>query len=540
MHDPRWRDAVAYGLAEGLAKFFDPTKHAPPPRPDGLRAVNLPDGTLQVSWNQVAGAQGYLLYVLDSPDAGKERAFDAGRFVGGVETVVTGLTPRKTYAFRVAAVDSNGVGYPSQAVAARFRGAKNLVHPAAEALVVGAYDRRDAWVQEIDNDGAYSVEHAQALAAGAPAVFFDGALDEAVVDGSVPMASYRLVDYAAGKDSVEHESISQPMQTLLSAYLAAGGALLVSGEEVAYDLVSRGDATDKAFAASLGLGYAADDADTFSFDAVAGGPFDGLGSFTFDDGTKGVYRVEYPDVLAAVAGKTTAAMKYPAGGIAALASDQVIAFGMGLETVVPFGSRAQIFGKAVAHLVPDLAGGDLDLDGMLDSCETQYGFDPTDAADGAQDADGDGVSNAAECQAGTDPRHGPSGLDAGMRPDATVVVLADAGQPGLDAATEPASDASGQLPDGSTPGSDASTSEADASGSAGDASGWAGDASLSGSDASTALADAGTAPKDASVAKADAGPVAPPGGCGCSASASPTSAMWLVLVGLAGLGRRRR
>ncbi|HEY3446011.1 MAG TPA: MYXO-CTERM sorting domain-containing protein [Myxococcales bacterium] len=512
MHDPRWRDAVAYGLADGLAKFFDPTRHAPPQRPDGLRAINQADGTLKVSWNQVAGAEGYLLYVLDSPDvgAGRERAFDAGRFVGGTETVLADLVSRKTYAFRVAAVDGNGVGFASQAVAARVRGARHLTHPAAEVLLVAGYDRRDAWVQEIDNDGAYSVEHAQALAAAAPDVFFDGALDEAVVDGTLSLAPYRMVDYAAGKDSVEHESVSQPMQALVAAYLGAGGALLLSGEEVGYDLVNQGDATDRAFATGLGLGYAADDADTFSFDAVAGGPFDGLGSFTFDDGTKGVYRVEFPDVLAEVAGTSKAAMTYPGGGIAALAAPKVIAFGMGLETVVPASSRAAIFGKAVAYLAPGLVAGDLDLDGASDACETQYGFDPADAVDGAQDADGDGVSNAAECQAGTDPRSA-AGLDAG-RPDAAA---------GADAAN-------------AADGNDAidATEVADAEAAAGpDAAAL--DASLSGPDASAGRSDA--------AVRTDSGaPAAPQGGCGCSAAAAPQQGIWLLLFAMAALRPRRR
>ncbi len=544
MHDPRWRDAVAYGLADGLAKFFDPNRGAPPPRPDGLRAINQADGTLRVSWSATPGAEGYLLYVLESPDvgAGRERAFDAGRFVGPNEAVLGAaeLTPRKTYAFRVAAVDSNGVGYPSQAVAARFRGARNLAWPPAEALVVSAYDRRDAWVQEIDNDGAYSVEHAQALAAGAPDVFFDGALDEAVVDGSVPLSDYRLVDYAAGKDSVEHESVSAPMQALLAAYLAAGGALLVSGEEVGYDLVEKGGAADKAFAASLGMGYASDDANTFTFDAVAGGPFDGLGTFTFDDGTKGVYRVEYPDVFAEVAGVSTAAMRYPGGGVAALASFNVIAFGMGLETVVPAGARAQIFGRAVAHLAPGVPAGDLDLDldGASDACELQYGFDPADAADGAQDADGDGASNAEECQAGTDPRGGLPGLDAGL-PDAEAPGL-DAAAPGSDAAGLGA-DAEAEVADASVEPVDAAAEAPDAVAEGPDAAVEGLDAAVEGQDAAGSRTDASAGGRDASWAKADSGvPVAPQGGCGCSASGAPQGGVWLLLVAMAAMRPRRR
>ncbi|MGI5862299.1 MAG: N-acetylmuramoyl-L-alanine amidase [Myxococcales bacterium] len=417
MHDPRWRDAVAYGIAEGVAQFFDQSKGPPPGRPDGLRAINNADGSLTVAWNAVADATAYRVFVLENPSPGRERAFDAGQIVSGTEVTVTHLTPRQVYAVRVAGVNANGEGLPSQAVVARFRGATNLPRQAAEALFVGAYDRRDAWVQVIDNDLGYAVEHAQGLA-GTRDLFFDGALDEVVEDGTVDLANYQLVDFQAGKDSVEHESISTAMQQLLAAFLAGGGKLLISGEEIGYDLGERGSTDDLAFLRdSLQVTYVADDANTFTINGVQGGPFAGLSGIAFDDGTKGVYEVRYPDVLDATSGSSKV-MAYPDGRGAAIASANVIFFGMPLETIVPASARVEVFNRAIAHLQPSLAEGDLDMDGASDECETQYGFDPRDHADGAEDADGDGASNAAECQAGTNPRDGEPPPDAGANPDA--------------------------------------------------------------------------------------------------------------------------
>ena len=59
--------------------------------------------------------------------------------------------------------------------------------------------------------------------------------------------------------------------------------------------------------------------------------------------------------------------------------------------------------KLVAGAVPGGEIKDTDKDGMPDDWETQYGFNPNDPSDAAQDADHDGVSNLDEYKAGTNP-----------------------------------------------------------------------------------------------------------------------------------------
>jgi len=54
-------------------------------------------------------------------------------------------------------------------------------------------------------------------------------------------------------------------------------------------------------------------------------------------------------------------------------------------------------------LVANFVDTDDDNDGLPDSYEVQYGFDPLDSADANEDADGDGQSNLQEFQSGTDP-----------------------------------------------------------------------------------------------------------------------------------------
>ena len=83
-----------------------------------------------------------------------------------------------------------------------------------------------------------------------------------------------------------------------------------------------------------------------------------------------------------------------------LAIDWSIAKG-GRLSVSPDGIL--LIARSSADLTAVRLFGDRDKDGMPDAWETQYGFDPDDANDGAGDADGDGVDNAGEYRFGTDP-----------------------------------------------------------------------------------------------------------------------------------------
>ncbi|MEM7264142.1 MAG: hypothetical protein AAF488_19305, partial [Planctomycetota bacterium] len=64
---------------------------------------------------------------------------------------------------------------------------------------------------------------------------------------------------------------------------------------------------------------------------------------------------------------------------------------------------------------------DSDADGLPNFIEREWGFDPNDSRDGAEDADDDGVTNAGEYAAGTDPFNEDS--DGGGTPDGVELAL---------------------------------------------------------------------------------------------------------------------
>lgn len=355
MHDPRWRDTLALAVADALAKYFDPTAGLPPDRPEGLVARNLPDGTLELLWRPASGATGYRVQRIDDPRAGRDRAWDEGVPVTDTRVVFTDLEPGRTYAFRVSSANANGEGYFSQAVVARFRGPSNFEEPQAEVLHVHAFNRRDAWIQTIDNDFAHAVEHAQALMGVTHAdVYFDGALGSAVEAGAVSLDGYRVVDFAAGKNSTEHGAVSRPMQTLLRSYVDAGGALIVSGEEIAWHLGNRPDGPEDGlfFSEILGARYVADSANAYDMTGVSGGAFDGVEA-RFDDGSGGVFEVFYPDVIAPV-GSATTALTWPDGRAAAVLNGRVLYVGSSLGAIVPVSARAAFYDRALQVVDPGL------------------------------------------------------------------------------------------------------------------------------------------------------------------------------------------
>src|SRR6185436_2683321 len=137
-------------------------------------------------------------------------------------------------------------------------------------------------------------------------VGFDSCENEAVAGDQVRLTNYAAVIWAAGNESTADETFSAAEQTRISDYLARGGRLFVSGSEIAWDLDrdSGPTAADRAFLnnvlrADLG-GNANDDAGTNFFGAAPLGIFNGNASAKFDDGTAGIYNVDFPDRLTLV------------------------------------------------------------------------------------------------------------------------------------------------------------------------------------------------------------------------------------------------
>lgn len=389
LRDPKVRLACARATYQGLLRYFAQFDGAPlvflPEPPSEPRAVAVAGG-VRVSWSAPVAqggsgaATGYLVY--RSTDG---RGF--GDPVGTTQTslLLTDLPANQAVYFRVTATNSGGESLPSYTVGCRttedaarsrvlfvngftrFERALNLRQdlvarrwrPPGHDANSGAADRV---LPRRVNSFDYVVPHGEAMAGlGMP---FDSGQRSHVAAGTTRLTDYDIVIWAAGNQSTGGRTFTPAEQAAVTGFLAAGGNLFVSGAEIAWDLDrdSGPSAADRAFLrtrlhARL-AGNANDDAGTDRVTPEAGSIFAGSGGALFDDGSRGLYWVGYPDVLTPADAATTVALRYAGGrgGAAALvhpgdgAGGRVVYFGFPFETLTEAATRRAYLEDALRFL----------------------------------------------------------------------------------------------------------------------------------------------------------------------------------------------
>jgi hypothetical protein len=374
LRDPRFRSIAARAMAQGVARYFasrDGRAAVLPPEPPVDPAmVNSGDGALTLTWRppvaDAAGgdaATGYVVYL--SPDG---RGFDEGTVVDGGDgeqfVVVDRPVGAEVYA-RVTAINDGGESFPTGVVGARVSSEGR-----ARVLVVGGFDRLDgrmliredlsahalATIERglIDriNDRSHAARHGAAIASAD--ISFDAATAGAVAAGDVDLSRYEFVDWFLGEETSEQDPIDAAERDALSAYLAGGGSLLLTGSEVGWSLVAQGLAPEF-FTGELRADYVADDAETYALVGVAA-PFADLPSLSFDDFGPGSYDADWPDAIAPLDGGEVV-LRYEAAtgtGAATMWSDaggtqHIAVFGFPFETIVSAPMRGEVMRRVLGH-----------------------------------------------------------------------------------------------------------------------------------------------------------------------------------------------
>lgn len=348
LHDPVFRRLAGRAMARGILRYFNPTAPFPPEPPAALRVRQDGAGGLAVLWLGSSGAGGYSI----------EQSVDGKGFTEVAQTATTSwstgpLPPGTALCFRVRAFNASGRSFPTEVLVGMTAHHTN----AGDVLFVQGFDRLDRSVKLPANTGDYLPRWLRSFAAlRAYALAIDSATNEAVQLGSVALGSYPAVAFALGEESTTHETFSSLEQSLVRSYVQAGGNLLVSGSEIAWDLEARGSPSDVAFLSQvLGVRYISDDAGSYVVRPRAGSIFAELPAGGFDNGTGPTYDVDFPDVVAPIDAFGRVALEYGNGLTAGVTRDdgtaKAVYLAFPLETILDDALRGRILAESLRFLL---------------------------------------------------------------------------------------------------------------------------------------------------------------------------------------------
>lgn len=341
LHDPRWRRSAAYGIYAGLSEFFGATARlAPPPKELAVKRVSATE--LSVDFEIVDGAVRYRVYT-----ARGGRTFDLGRIVNVPPAIIDGLTPEELVHVRVASLNAAGEGIPGNIVSARPSAKRSQI------LLVDSFEREDAWIQDLDNRHNTLQHHAAAIAH--TGVAFDGATEAAITGGRATFAGYDGTIISLGAESTEHGVLTDLIRLDVRDFSDNGGAVFISGSELAWALDQRGDDVTRAFVADVfGASYGRDDAAVYAVAAAPGGWLSSalMSAGELDDGTKEALRARSSDVLNPLAGSTIELVYGTGMEAAAVRKNKNLALGFSIDSLTDPGARAAILGAFVDNAIP--------------------------------------------------------------------------------------------------------------------------------------------------------------------------------------------
>ncbi len=133
-----------------------------------------------------------------------------------------------------------------------------------------------------------------------------GTQSSAVRSGRIDLNDFEVVDWYVGDQ--RDSTLTDDERSIIQNYLENGGKLFISGSNLGYDLVEKGDVSSQLFYQEyLKADYRADapfSNENFYHKVKANdsSSFSGILPFYFDDGNAGTYAVSHPDAIQATGG----------------------------------------------------------------------------------------------------------------------------------------------------------------------------------------------------------------------------------------------
>ena len=168
-------------------------------------------------------------------------------------------------------------------------------------LIVEGFDRRDG---SYKISGNFITKYIYAIA-GAEDVNISSTLNEFIISKDVNLMDFDAVVWVLGDESTVTSAFAWNERSVIDDYLDAGGNFFVSGSEIGWDLVEKGDVNDQAFYANyLKASFDDDGIAQTSVSGVASTIMDGV-SIAIDD----AYTAGYSDEISPINGAELV-MKY--------------------------------------------------------------------------------------------------------------------------------------------------------------------------------------------------------------------------------------
>lgn len=402
LQEPGWRRTAAMAMYKGILKFLNPDGVVVPDTPVIQSVTTEPTSSgvgVRARWQAVTGAKGYRVYIAKGGPG-----FDGTKVVKDTDILIE-ATPGEPVYVQVAALNEGGESLPSEVLGAS---SKAGVADKKQIMIVQGFDREDAWTGENGNTKNYIIQHGGAIAAAGWG--FHSATNEVVASKTVELGPYTIVDWLLGEEATVDKTFDSNEQEVVTQYVSGGGKLLATGAEIGYELVEK--AVAPTFLTDVfGAKYEEDNAKDSTINSPATSVFGSLPAMQLDDGTKGTYPADAPDVFSAAKSGASTALQYGNGKSAAVAYDngetRTVLTGFPLEVVQPQEARNALTEAILKYLSPE--GPPIPIDPPPDA-----GSDSDLPDEGVAGQGGSGNADA-----GTGGRAGSTQVDSGADGDKT-------------------------------------------------------------------------------------------------------------------------
>jgi spore germination protein YaaH len=246
-----------------------------PSKPKSVAVLSKNDSTVTLKYRPGNYAESFRIY--QSTD---HKHYTLVKETADTLADISRLSADSVYYFKIASLNDAGESNKTDVLAA----VPHKHHP--KFLIVDGVHRRsfDAITQY-----EYPMMHL--------GYAFSSASNNAVIDGVVDLKDYQFIIWMLLDESTADDTFNKTEQARVKAYIDNNqGVFIVSGSEVGWDLVEKGDATDKSFYETYFKAEYVSDAPGASktYYSVED---NNQAVYHFDDGTHGITNIGYPDLI---------------------------------------------------------------------------------------------------------------------------------------------------------------------------------------------------------------------------------------------------